>query len=32
MMPVLVALGMTRYWKAEDGLRLDTAPLDPPSC
>jgi len=25
--PVLVALGMTRYWKAEDGLRLDTAPF-----
>jgi phospholysine phosphohistidine inorganic pyrophosphate phosphatase len=21
--PVLVALGMTRYWKADDGLRLD---------
>lgn len=25
--PELVALGMTRYWKAEDGLRLDTAPF-----
>jgi len=25
--PYLVALGMTRYWKAEDGLRLDTAPF-----
>jgi HAD superfamily hydrolase (TIGR01458 family) len=25
--PVLVALGMTRYWLAEDGLRLDTAPF-----
>lgn len=25
--PLLVALGMTRYWKAEDGLRLDTAPF-----
>ncbi len=24
--PALVALGMTRYWRAEDGLRLDTAP------
>ncbi len=23
--PVLVALGMTRYWKAADGLRLDVA-------
>jgi len=23
----LVALGMTRYWKAEDGLRLDTGPF-----
>jgi HAD superfamily hydrolase (TIGR01458 family) len=23
----LVALGMTRYWRAEDGLRLDTAPF-----
>ena len=22
----LIALGLTRYWKAEDGLRLDTAP------
>lgn len=25
--PHLVALGMTRYWKAADGLRLDTAPF-----
>lgn len=25
--PALVALGMTRYWKAGDGLRLDTAPF-----
>jgi len=25
--PYLVALGMTRYWKAGDGLRLDTAPF-----
>ena len=25
--PILVALGMTRYWQAEDGLRLDTAPF-----
>ena len=25
--PKLVALGMTRYWKAADGLRLDTAPF-----
>lgn len=25
--PKLVALGMTRYWRAEDGLRLDTAPF-----
>lgn len=25
--PYLVALGMTRYWRAEDGLRLDTAPF-----
>lgn len=25
--PALVALGMTRYWKAADGLRLDTAPF-----
>ena len=25
--PYLVALGMTRYWKAPDGLRLDTAPF-----
>ena len=23
----LIALGMTRYWRAEDGLRLDTAPF-----
>jgi HAD superfamily hydrolase (TIGR01458 family) len=25
--PRLLALGMTRYWKAGDGLRLDTAPF-----
>ncbi|MES9964110.1 MAG: TIGR01458 family HAD-type hydrolase [Candidatus Sedimenticola sp. 20ELBAFRAG] len=25
--PRLVALGMTRYWQASDGLRLDTAPF-----
>jgi HAD superfamily hydrolase (TIGR01458 family) len=25
--PVLIALGMTRYWKAPDGLRLDVAPF-----
>lgn len=25
--PLLVALGMTRYWLADDGLRLDTAPF-----
>jgi HAD superfamily hydrolase (TIGR01458 family) len=25
--PVLVALGMTRYWQASDGLRLDVAPF-----
>ncbi len=25
--PTLVALGMTRYWHAPDGLRLDTAPF-----
>lgn len=25
--PVLVALGMTRYWLAEDGMRLDVAPF-----
>lgn len=25
--PLLVALGMTRYWQAEDGLRLDTGPF-----
>lgn len=24
---VLLALGMTRYWRADDGLRLDTAPF-----
>ncbi|MBD0293279.1 MAG: TIGR01458 family HAD-type hydrolase, partial [Jiangellaceae bacterium] len=24
--PPLVALGMTRYWRAQDGLRLDTGP------
>jgi len=24
---VLIALGMTRYWRAEDGLRLDAAPF-----
>ena len=24
---LLIALGMTRYWKAEDGLRLDAAPF-----
>lgn len=24
---VLIALGMSRYWKAEDGLRLDAAPF-----
>lgn len=23
----LIALGMTRYWRAQDGLRLDTAPF-----
>ena len=23
----LIALGMTRYWRAEDGLRLDAAPF-----
>jgi HAD superfamily hydrolase (TIGR01458 family) len=23
----LIALGMTRYWRADDGLRLDTAPF-----
>jgi len=23
----LIALGLTRYWQAEDGLRLDTAPF-----
>lgn len=25
--PMLIALGMTRYWLADDGLRLDTAPF-----
>ena len=25
--PALVALGMTRYWRAPDGVRLDTAPF-----
>lgn len=25
--PALVALGMTRYWRSPDGLRLDTAPF-----
>ena len=25
--PELIALGMTRYWLAEDGLRLDVAPF-----
>lgn len=25
--PRLIALGMTRYWKAADGLRLDVAPF-----
>jgi phospholysine phosphohistidine inorganic pyrophosphate phosphatase len=25
--PVLVALGLTRYWRAGDGLRLDTGPF-----
>lgn len=25
--PFLIALGMTRYWQAEDGLRLDVAPF-----
>lgn len=25
--PILVALGMTRYWRAADGLRLDVAPF-----
>ncbi|WP_455211841.1 TIGR01458 family HAD-type hydrolase [Kaarinaea lacus] len=24
--PALIALGMTRYWRAEDGLRLDAGP------
>lgn len=25
--PALIALGMTRYWRAKDGLRLDVAPF-----
>lgn len=25
--PILIALGMTKYWHAPDGLRLDTAPF-----
>jgi phospholysine phosphohistidine inorganic pyrophosphate phosphatase len=25
--PTLIALGMTRYWSAEDGLRLDAGPF-----
>ncbi len=25
--PALIALGMTRYWRATDGLRLDVAPF-----
>jgi len=25
--PMLIALGMTRYWRAPDGLRLDVAPF-----
>jgi phospholysine phosphohistidine inorganic pyrophosphate phosphatase len=25
--PIMLALGMTRYWRAPDGLRLDTAPF-----
>lgn len=25
--PILIALGMTRYWRADDGLRLDVAPF-----
>lgn len=25
--PRLIALGMTRYWRAQDGLRLDVAPF-----
>ena len=25
--PVLIALGMTRYWQSADGLRLDVAPF-----
>ncbi|MCP4471419.1 MAG: TIGR01458 family HAD-type hydrolase [Gammaproteobacteria bacterium] len=26
--PQLIALGMTRYWRGADGLRLDVAPFD----
>ena len=25
--PILIALGMTRYWRAADGLRIDVAPF-----
>ena len=25
--PALIALGMTRYWRADDGLRLDAGPI-----
>lgn len=25
--PILIALGMTRYWRAADGMRLDVAPF-----
>lgn len=25
--PLLLALGLTRYWRAEDGVRLDTGPF-----
>jgi phospholysine phosphohistidine inorganic pyrophosphate phosphatase len=25
--PTLIALGMTRYWRADDGMRLDVAPF-----
>jgi HAD superfamily hydrolase (TIGR01458 family) len=25
--PPLLALGLTRYWRAEDGLRLDAGPI-----
>jgi HAD superfamily hydrolase (TIGR01458 family) len=25
--PAFIALGMTRYWRADDGLRLDTGPF-----